>query len=261
VKLFTRGVGLIRQKATRKARFITRLLVGLGVVLIFARYPAHAYRPFVSTDAAVVSERENEIELGLLTVSRSQGSYEVLSPSIRYKYGLLKNWELVAELENQVYGEDTDRNWQIRNPGVFLKGILVEGLLQNKPGPGLATEFGILPPSTIPGESRFGASGAFILSNNIKELVYHLNLGLELDRVRQEPTLAWGVILEYPLTRSLRLVGELNGFATARDAPENSGLIGFIWQYRKIAIDFGFRFGLSQSAPDQAVTTGVTFSF
>jgi len=233
----------------------------LGAAIIFGPSPVFAYRPFVSTDAAVVGERETEIELGLLTVSRSQGSYEVLIPSLRFNFGLWKNWELVAEFENQVYGEDTDRNWQVRNPGLFLKGILVEGLLQNKPGPGLATEFGILPPSTVKGESRMGAAGTFILSDNIKEWVYHLNLGLELDRVKQEPTLAWGVILEYPVTRSFRLVGELNGFATAHDPPENSALIGFIWLYRKIALDFGIRFGLSREAVDQAVTTGVTFAY
>ncbi len=252
--------GSADEEGRKKAALIVVFLVLLAGV-IFGPSLAYAYRPFVSTDAAVVAQHETEIELGLLTVSRSQGSYEVLSPSLRFNYGVLKNWELVAEFENQVYGEDTDRNWQVRNPGLFLKGILIEGLLQNKPGPGLATEFGILPPSTLKGESRMGAAGTFILSNNIKEWVYHLNLGLELDRVRQEPTLAWGVILEYPLTRSFRLVGELNGFATARDAPENSGLIGFIWLYRKIAFDFGIRFGLSRQAPDQAVTTGLTFSF
>jgi hypothetical protein len=167
----------------------------------------------------------------------------------------------VAEFDNQVYGEDTNGNWQVRNPGLFLKGILIEGLLQNKPGPGLATEFGILPPSTVKGESRIGASGIFILSNKIKEWVYHLNLGLEIDNVKQDPALVWGIILEYPVSRSIRLVGELNGFANVYDAPDNSGLIGFIWLYRKIAIDLGIRFGLSREAVDQAVTTGVTFSF
>jgi hypothetical protein len=253
-------VGSEDERGREKVTLIMVFLV-LGASAIFGPPPAYAYRPFVSTDAAVVAQHETEIELGLLTVSRSQGSYEVLSPSLRLNYGLWKNWELVAEFENQVYSQDTDRNWQVKNPGLFLKGILIEGLLQNKPGPGLATEFGILPPSTVKGESRMGAAGAFILSNNIKEWVYHLNLGLELDRVRQEPRLAWGVILEYPVTRSFRLVGELNGFATARDAPENSGLIGFIWLYRKIAFDFGIRFGLSRLAPDQAVTTGVTFAF
>ena len=252
--------GSADEKGGKKAALIV-VFLALGAGVIFGPSLAYAYRPFVSTDAAVVEQHETEIELGLLTVSRSQGSYEVLSPSLRLNYGIWKNWELVAEFENQVYGEDTDRNWQVRNPGLFLKGILVEGLLQNQPGPGLATEFGILPPSTVKGESRMGAAGTFVLSNNIKDWVYHLNLGLELDRVKQEPTLAWGAILEYPVTRSFRLVGELNGFAPARDAPENSGLIGFIWLYHKVAIDFGIRFGLSREAVDQAVTTGVTFSF
>ena len=248
------------KRAGKNATLMAVFLV-FGAGFILEPSFAYAYRPFVSTDAAVVAKRETEIELGLVTVSRSQGLYEVFSPSLRYNYGLWKNWEFVAEFENQVYGEDTDGNWQVRDPGLFLKGILIEGLLQNKPGPGLATEFGILLPSTLKGESHVGAAGAFILSDNIKDWVYHLNLGLELDRVEQEPTLAWGVILEYPVTRSFRLVGELNGFAPTRDSPENSGLIGFIWRYRKIAIDFGIRFGLSKQAPDQEVTTGVTFAF
>ncbi len=222
---------------------------------------AFAYRPFISTDAAVVAKHGTEIELGLVTVSRSQGAYEVLTPSLRLNYGIFNNWELVAEFENQIYGEDTDQNWQLKNPALSLKGILIEGFLQDKPGPSLATEFGVLPPSTVRGESRFGAAGALILSGKMQPIVYHVNLGLEIDRVKQDPVGAWGLILEYPLTETFRLVGEVNGFMKSHDPPENSALVGFIWVIRKIAIDFGVRFGLSREAPDQAVTTGVTFAF
>ena len=45
-------------------------MVGVAMVLLGAD-PVSAYRPFVSTDAAVADPREVEIELGALTLRRT----------------------------------------------------------------------------------------------------------------------------------------------------------------------------------------------
>jgi hypothetical protein len=58
-------------------------------------------------------------------------------------------------------------------------------------------------------------------------------------------------------------VGEINGESVRRNGPDNSALVGFIWEapWQKVFIDAGVRRGISHAAPDWAFTTGLTFSF
>jgi hypothetical protein len=71
------------------------------------------------------------------------------------------------------------------------------------------------------------------------------------------------VIAELPITPKLRLVGEINGETVKRNIPDNSALVGFIWEapWQKVFIDAGVRRGISRAAPDWMFTTGLTFSF
>lgn len=62
-----------------------------------------AYRPFIFTDAAVAAVKEWEIELGLFSMTHDRGINEIFVPSLRFNYGILKNWELVGEFDLQVY--------------------------------------------------------------------------------------------------------------------------------------------------------------
>jgi len=61
----------------------------------------------------------------------------------------------------------------------------------------------------------------------------------------------------------LRLVGEINGESVKKNAPENSALLGVIWQapWDNVSIDAGLRRGISHAAADWMFTTGLTFSF
>lgn len=234
-------------------------MVSISSVII-SRY-AFAYRPFVSTDAAVAEIGELEIELGLFTISSDEGTKEITVPSLVLNYGILKNWEIVGEFDVQVYKEGEDRNTELKDPALFLKGILHEGILQDQEGPSFAIEFGVLFPSTIKGERNAGFEGIGILSGKIFDLVYHLNVGGELDRENFDPKGIWGSILEYPYKGRFRFVGELNGEFEFRGQHEIFGLIGFIWEIRNVDIDFGVRKGLSDVASDWELTTGITFSF
>jgi hypothetical protein len=71
------------------------------------------------------------------------------------------------------------------------------------------------------------------------------------------------VIAELPIVEKLRLVGEINGESVRRNTPDNSALIGFIWNspLSNVSIDAGLRRGISHEAADWMVTTGLTFSF
>ena len=124
---------------------------------------AFGYRPFVSTDAAVAGQGELEVELGILGFSHNEGIDEVTVPSVRLNYGILKNLEVVGEFYVQIYKEGDERDMELKDPAMFFKGVLREGVLQNRQGPSFAIELGVLLPSTVKGEGRAGFEGAGIL--------------------------------------------------------------------------------------------------
>lgn len=221
---------------------------------------AFGYRPFESTDADVAGKGEWEIELGAFRFSHDKEN-ELIAPSIRINYGFARHWELVMESDLQIYMEGQARNAEIRDPAVFLKGILREGILQKKDGLSLAGEFGVLLPETVREERSAGLEGIGIASWKVWDIVFHANAGLELDREDFDPNGIWGIIAEYPFEGRFRIVSEVNGSVNYQDSPESSGLIGFIWEIRDVAMDFGTRMGFSEASPDWELTSGVTFSF
>jgi hypothetical protein len=222
---------------------------------------AFAYRPFVSTDAAVADKNEWEIELGLFSMSRDKGQNEIFIPSLRINYGISKNWEIVGEFDLQVYKEGEDRDSELTEPALFLKGVLREGILQDQEGTSFVVELGVLLPSTVEGKRKAGVEGIVVFSGKISDIVYHLNLGGELDREEFAPHGIWGIILEYPFEGRFRLVAEVNGSFKRDGHPENSGLMGFIWESGGFNLDFGIRKGFSSEASDWALTTGIAISF
>ena len=222
---------------------------------------AFAYRPFVSTDAAVADKNEWEIELGLFSLSHDKRKNEIFIPSLRINYGILKNWEIVGEFDLQVYKEGKDRDRELTEPALFLKEVLREGLLQNKEGLSFIVELGVLLPSTVEGKRKAGIEGIVVFSGKISDLVYHFNLGGELDREEFAPHGIWGIILEYPFGGRFRLVAEVNGSFQHNGHPDNSGLIGFIWESGGFDLDLGIRKGFSTEASDWALTTGIAISF
>jgi len=125
-------------------------MVGVAMVLLGAD-PVSAYRPFVSTDAAVADPREVEIELGALTLQRTGRENTFTTPSVVLNYGVWERWELVAEFRVQE-GSGTE----ITDSGVSVKGVLKEGVLQDKEGVSIAVEAGLLLPSTMKGERGVG---------------------------------------------------------------------------------------------------------
>jgi hypothetical protein len=222
---------------------------------------AFAYRPFVSTDAAVADKNEWEIELGLFSMSHDKGQNVIFIPSLRINYGISKNWEIVGEFDLQVYKEGKDRDSELTEPALFLKGVLREGILQDQEGSSFVVEMGVLLPSTVEGKRKAGIEGIVVFSGKTSDLIYHLNLGGELDREEFAPHGIWGIILEYPFEGRFRLVAEVNGSFQRGGHPENSGLIGFILKSGGFDLDFGIRKGFSTEASDWALTTGIAISF
>ena len=219
-----------------------------------------AYRPFFSTDAAVADPQEAEIELGYFTLEHARGQQTFTLPSLVLNYGLWRDLEVVAEL---AVARDPSGELNLVDPGLFAKAVLKEGVLQEKEGLSVAVEAGPLLPSTRPGERRVGIEAIGIVSGRVAPFTLHVNGGGGADRTDARPFGFWGVIGELPVRPDLRLVGEVAGESTKGALPQNSGLLGFIWEpaASNVFLDAGVRRGLSRGAPDWQFTAGVTFGF
>jgi hypothetical protein len=218
---------------------------------------AWAYRPFVSTDAAVAEPKEVEIELGYFNLDRIHHENAISTPHMVLNYGIAKNVELVGEFNLQ---ESPD--FEVTDPSVSVKAVLRDGVLQDKPGVSVAVEVGPLLPSTLPHERSVGFEAIGIVSGKLEPVTVHVNGGGGLDRTG-ELFGVWGVIGELPVHPKLRLVAEVNGQSTQGAPANNSALLGLIWQptAKNLFLDLGVRHGISRAAPDWQFTLGLTYGF
>ena len=156
--------------------FVTGRIAVAAVIGICALWaaPASAYRPFDGTDAAVADVGEVEIEFQPIGALRA-GPTKGLSDAI-FNFGFADRWELVLQGTPQVLPEGSGPI-SVSN-GAFLKYVLQPGVLQDKSGPSVATEFGpLLPPSGGSGVG-FGLTG--IVSQRWDWGTVHLNAASNL---------------------------------------------------------------------------------
>jgi len=228
--------------------------------LITLPHRAFGYRPFISTDAAVADVNEMEIELGYFNWEREKGNTTFISPKAVLNYGFLRNFELVGEFAVEEPGHGSVR---LADAALSVKAVVKEGVLQEKDGISFAIEAGPLLPSTNKSEKGVGFEGIGILSGKLDPLTYHVNFGGGVDRAHADPFAFWGLIAELPITPKLRLVGEIDVESFRGSSPNNSALVGVIWQapWQNLSLDAGLRRGISHAAPGWMFTTGLTFSF
>jgi hypothetical protein len=113
--------------------------------------PAAAYRPFDGTDAAVADLGEVEIEFQPAGIMHTTSTTALAGPYTVFNYSLAERWELVLQAEAQALPGNAGPS-SVPNAALF-KYVWSPGVLQDKPGPSVATEFGALLPD-------FGGSGA-----------------------------------------------------------------------------------------------------
>jgi hypothetical protein len=244
--------------APARARALTACLLFIGLLMPPSCW---AYRPFISTDAAVADPQEAEVELGYFTLERDKGENSFIIPRVVLNYGLFRNWEAVGEFA-VLRSPNGDVN--LIDPALSVKAVVKEGVLQEKTGISIAADVGLLLPSTEQGERHFGFEGIGIASAKLGPVILHVNGGLGVQRSTGDVVGIWGVIGELLLWNGLRLVGEVNGEQPRRKDQRDSGLVGVIWQpwpSRNVAFDAGVRRGFTSAAPDWQVTMGVTFGF
>jgi len=234
----------------------------LGLVslcILMGLETASAYRPFDGTDAAVADKDKFEVELQPAGLLKDASGKTLIGPAARFNYGYTENWEAVLEgqFENPLSPSGPA---SLRAAGAFLKGVLREGSLQDKSGPSVATEFGVLLPDSR-GPSQFGASLAGIVSQRWDWGAIHLNGVAELTREHHADLFA-GVIIEGPSKWKVRPVAEIFYEKEFGKSETVSGLIGAIWQVREdLAFDVGLRHALTDGHPVNEVRAGMTIAF
>src|SRR5215472_7695956 len=239
-------------------RGVARIL--LPLLAIGWSQAAFAYRPFYGTDAAVADPGQIEHELGPIQYFELGSTPILFSPDVVINYGIGERWELVLQgrLAHELLPDSQGPN--LVDNGVFLKGVLREGSLQDRPGPSIAAEFGLLLPA-IRDEPGTGASLAVIVSQRWPSLTLHLNAEVAMTR-RQLVDTAYSVIVEGPYSWPVRPVAEFFYEREYGGSEAGSGLVGAIWQVRdNLAVDFALRGGWIDGVPFKEVRAGVTIGF
>lgn len=233
--------------------------IAMAAVNLWCR-EAVAYRPFDGTDAAVTDTGEIEIELGPLEYLRTGAEHMLFAPDLRVNYGFASGWE--ASLEG-----DVSHGLTAGIPGAslieseaLLKGVLREGSLQQKAGPSVATEFGVLLPG-INDEHGTGAILTGIASQRWDWGTTHFNAQIEFTREHHVDYFL-DTIIEGPHDWPVRPVAEIFYESDVSLFRTGSALLGTIWQVQdNIAVDFGLRGARTNGQTAGEIRAGVTFAF
>jgi hypothetical protein len=233
----------------------------IGFAIVFAApLSSEAYRPFDSTDAAVASTGEVELELGPIGFLRTSQRRFLIAPAAILNLGIVEDMELVLQGRHFILfrGPAEDAQFRLVDTGLFLKAVLREGCLQAREGPSLAVELGPLLP-TVNDEPGIGATATMIVSQRSEAGTVHINGEATLTRAHNLD-LFGGVIIEGPNDWVVRPV--LEGFVD-RDfggVLVVSGLGGAIWRIaEELSLDLALRVaGADQSAVE--VRAGLTWA-
>jgi hypothetical protein len=251
---------MCKRQESSKSRFPKWLISGsvVGFCLAALSAPAQAYRPFDGTDAAVAAPGELEIELQPAGRLRENGSTSLIAPATVFNFGLSEGWEAVLEGQGQTPRSPPGPT-SLMAAGAFLKHVLQPGSLQDKTGPSVATEFGVLLPDST-GSSGVGASLAGIVSQRWDWGTIHLNAETALTRDHHADIFV-GSIIEGPSKWKVRPVVEVFYEKEFGEQETISGLAGLIWQVsEKLSFDVAFRHALTNGHPVNEIRTGLTFA-
>ena len=239
-----------KQKRTAAAAVVGLWAVGSTV-------PAFAYRPFDGTDAAVADLGEVEIEFQPIGAIRGAGQTKPVSDAI-LNFGFADRWELVLQGTAQALPEGIGPI-SVAN-AAFLKYVLQPGVLQDKSGPSVATEFGPLLPAAGGGSGvGFGLTG--IVSQRWDWGTVHLNAATNLTP-DQHGELFFDAIIEGPSKWKIRPVLEIYSDSVVTQTQTFSGLVGAIWQVNdKLSFDAAVRYASVDGRPVSELRLGMTFGF
>ena len=224
--------------------------------------PASAYRPFEGTDADVAKPATVEIELQPAGLLREGSRSSLVAPATVLNIGLTPGWEAVFEgrVVSPLSRSEDANGPSLVGAGAFLKGVLRPGSLQDKSGPSVATEFGVLLPG-INAENGFGASIAGIVSQRWDWGTVHFNAAAALTR-EHRADLFVSTIVEGPHSWTVRPVAEVFFEEEFGQSRTISGLVGAIWQVKdELSFDVGIRHATTNGHAVNELKLGMTYGF
>jgi hypothetical protein len=221
---------------------------------------ASAYRPFDGTDAAVADPGEVEIELAPAGYLREGPARTLIAPGAQLNYGVAPGWEAVLEGQAAHGLSAAGGRSSLVDNALSLKHVLRQGSLQDRPGPSVASEFGLLLPG-INDEPGVGGSLAGIVSERRECGTLHVNLAGAVTR-QQHGEIFIGAIVEGPQAWPVRPVAELFHEREFGGRRTSSALVGAIWQLRDtLSIDAALRGARVGATTLGEVRLGLTFGF
>ena len=184
----------------------------------------------------------------------------LFAPGLRVNYGFTPDWEATIEGHlTHALAADIPETSLIGNIAA-LKGVLREGSLQEKLGPGIATELDVLLPG-LHDERGTGVSLTGIVSQQWSLVTVHINAAVALTR-DQHIDYFLDTIIEGPHDCPVRPVTEFSYELDVGQFETRSGLIGAIWQVKdNVAVDFAVRGARINDHTAGEIRAGVTFAF
>ena len=214
--------------------FGTRAVIAIMAMTCLAAGDARAFRPFDGTDASVARPRLFELELSPLSYSRIGSERTLIAPLVTFNIGVRPGLELTLEGHNEMLmnPEPEAVAPKLTDAEFSFKKLLRAGVLQDKPGPSIATEEGINIPGS--GQVHAGLGGSLILSQPLTGTRTMLHLNADLARTSEGETERFvSMILEGPEAWPVRPVGELSWERTGSADGARGYLAGVIWQTRQ----------------------------
>lgn len=252
------GAAIVERSRWRRGATLALLALAAG-----APRAALAYRPFDSTDAAVASTGDLELELGPTELVKQGADVSLAIPSLVLNWGVAEGTELVLEGRHFVrIGSAAVEQPRSRIEETYLsvKTVLREGCLQDRRGPSVATEIGALLP-TVNGEPGVGAQGFLIASQRWTDLTVHLNGAVAWTRAHALG-LFGGIILEGHDAWPVRPVAELFVEGEEHRPTIASGLVGAIWRASEgLSFDVAARRARAGDVTTTEIRAGLTWGF
>jgi hypothetical protein len=219
-----------------------RPLIASIVFIMLSAPGAEAFPPYRSTDADTAGAGMLEVRLGLLQFQQPGSTSEDSALLSRINLGLGAHYEITSEmaysLDDRRFGEGAlGFKWARLNDGF---GIGVETLA-------------LLPVnSTLSGA---GIESQFLATVQRERWQVHMNAGGVYDPRSGQTEKSWraSILAEFPRGR-LQPGLELFAIRTRPEATRVQAGIGIIAQFRRIEVRSGLHVGLSDTAPDVAVS-------
>ncbi len=217
----------------------SRRLIALVLAAAFGLpAAAPAFPPYRSTDAEAAPPSVLEARLGLLRVVREDGDDEYISPLLRVNLGLVRDVELISELE---YEPEHDR---LGDGALGFKWATA----RERVGIGVET-LALLPVS--PEHSGAGVESQLLATFRRAPLQVHVNAGGFYDSRPSEIERGWraSVLGEWQRGRA-RLGAELFAKQVHGEGARVQAGPGVIWSIGSLDVRASLHAGLTPEAPD-----------